>query len=84
MERGVIEEWLRDVMATAYGEWTPESGCAGAEITTAEERLGIGLPQALRDYYTVAGRHAELMGAGGYEHTFRLRAPSTWRSRTGG
>ncbi|GIH96020.1 SMI1/KNR4 family protein [Planobispora siamensis] len=71
----MIGELLRDVMTTAYGGWTPENGCTAAEIATAEERLGTGLPQALRDYYTAAGRHAELMGAGGHEHTFRMHAP---------
>ncbi|GII04052.1 hypothetical protein [Planobispora takensis] len=71
----VIGELLQDVMVTAYGEWTPENGCAAAEIAAAGERLGTGLPDALRDYYAVAGRHAELMGAGGHEHTLRIHDP---------
>ena len=72
----VIKELLQDLMQTAFGAWTPDDGCAGGEITAAEDRLGISLPGALRDYYAAAGRHPELMGMGGHERTFRLSTPS--------
>ncbi|MBG0831823.1 SMI1/KNR4 family protein [Planomonospora sp. ID67723] len=75
MGHSMIEELLQDVMATAYGEWTPENGCTGTEIAAAEDRLGIGLPDALRAYYAVAGLHAEMMGADGHQHTLRMSAP---------
>jgi hypothetical protein len=71
----VIKELLQDLMSTAFGAWTPNGGCDDDEITAAENRLGISLPDALRDYYAAAGRHPELMGRGGHEHTFRLSAP---------
>ena len=71
----MIKELLQDLMSTAFGVWTPNDGCAGDEITAAEDRLGISLPDALRDYYAVAGRNPELMGTGGHERTLRLSAP---------
>ncbi|MEU6227980.1 SMI1/KNR4 family protein [Streptomyces sp. NPDC047042] len=71
----MIKESLRDLMSITFGAWTPNCGCDDDEITAAENRLGISLPEALRDYYAAAGRHPELMGTGGHEHTFRLSAP---------
>lgn len=71
----VIKELLQDLISTTFGAWTPNDGCPGDEITAAEDRLGISLPDALRDYYGAAGRHPELMGMGGHEHTFQLSTP---------
>ncbi|OPG06780.1 hypothetical protein B1R27_16085 [Streptomyces sp. GKU 895] len=71
----MIKGLLQDLMSTTFGAWTPQDGCPDDEITAAEDRLGISLPDALRDYYATAGRHPELMGTGGHEHTFRLSAP---------
>ncbi len=62
-------------MSTAFGSWTPNDGCPDAEVTAAEDRLGICLPDAMRDYYAAAGRHAELMGMSAHEHTLRVSAP---------
>ncbi|MEU1184923.1 SMI1/KNR4 family protein [Streptomyces sp. NPDC005820] len=71
----MIKEGLQDLMSAMFGAWAPIDGCADDEITAAEDRLGISLPDALRDYCTVAGRHPELMGMDGREHTLRLSAP---------
>ncbi|MBG0817134.1 SMI1/KNR4 family protein [Planomonospora sp. ID82291] len=71
----MIEVVLQDLVSTAYGACTPEDGCPRAEIEAAEERLGFALPDALRDYYAVAGRHPELTGTAGREHTLWLSAP---------
>lgn len=62
-------------MSTAFGGRSPQDGCTDADVTAVEDRLGISLPDALRDYYAVAGRHPELMGLSGDEHTLRVTAP---------
>ncbi|NEB04913.1 SMI1/KNR4 family protein [Streptomyces sp. SID13726] len=62
-------------MSTAFGDWTPDDGCTDAQVTATEDHLGISLPDALRDYYATAGRHPELMGLNGHEHTLRVTAP---------
>jgi len=71
----MIKELLQELMSTAFGIWTPNDGCTDAEVTAAGDRLGISLPDALRDYYAAAGRHPELMGMSGHEYTFRVSAP---------
>ncbi|WP_216591502.1 hypothetical protein [Streptomyces brasiliscabiei] len=71
----MIKELLQELMSTAFGGWTPDDGCTDADVTAAGDRLGIGLPDALRDYYAAAGRHPELMGTSGHEHTLRVTAP---------
>ncbi|WP_416968029.1 hypothetical protein [Streptomyces sp. 4F14] len=71
----MIKELLQELTSTAFGAWAPEDGCTDAELAAAEDRLGIGLPDALRDYYAAAGRHPELMGTTGREYTLRLSAP---------
>lgn len=38
----------------------PEEGLSSAKIEAAERRLGVRLPQALREYYRVAGNFEEL------------------------
>ncbi|MFF4634028.1 hypothetical protein [Streptomyces griseorubiginosus] len=71
----MIRELLQELMSTAFGSWTPNDGCPDAEVTAAGDRLGIFLPDAMRDYYAAAGRHPELMGMSGHEHTLRVSAP---------
>ncbi|MFF7389495.1 SMI1/KNR4 family protein [Streptomyces scabiei] len=71
----MIKELLQELLSTAFGNWTPNDGCTDAEVTAAEDRLGIRLPDAMRDYYAAAGRHPELMGMSGHEHTLRVSAP---------
>ena len=71
----MIKELLQELTSTAFGSSTANDGCPDAEVAAAEERLGICLPDALGDYYAVAGRHPELMGASGHEHTLRVSAP---------
>lgn len=71
----MIKELLQELMSTAFGGWTPNDGSTDAEVTPVEGRLGISLPDALRDYYAAAGRHPELMGMSGQEHTLRVMAP---------
>ncbi|WP_157876607.1 hypothetical protein [Streptomyces graminilatus] len=70
-----LKELLQELISTALGIWTPSDGCTDAEVAAAGDRLGICLPDALRDYYVAAGRHPELMGMSGHEHTFRVSAP---------
>lgn len=53
-------------------------GLSETLLTKAEAKLGIRLPQALRDYYLVAGRERTL------NHSFdQLRAPSEWETHDG-
>ncbi|MFM9589297.1 hypothetical protein ACKI1J_11745 [Streptomyces scabiei] len=71
----MIKDLLHELMSTAFGAWTPKDGCPDAEVTAAGDRLGISLPDALGDYYASAGRHPELMGMRGHEHTLRVTVP---------
>lgn len=79
----MIKESLQELMSTAFGGWTPDDGCADAEVTAVGDRLGISLPDALRDYYAAAGRHPELMGMDGHEHTLRVMGPAHLRVEDG-
>ncbi|WP_437339601.1 SMI1/KNR4 family protein [Sorangium sp. So ce394] len=60
----MIRDLIESVMAIAFGVRRPEDSCTGADIGAAEQRLGIVLPEALRDYYATAGRHRGMMDAG--------------------
>ncbi|MFF5964754.1 hypothetical protein ACFY64_13630 [Streptomyces collinus] len=71
----MIKELLQELMSTAFGGCNPNDGCTDAEVTAVGDRLGISLPDALRDYYAAAGRHPELMGMNGHEHTLRVMVP---------
>ncbi|MET8980121.1 hypothetical protein ABZX85_31410 [Streptomyces sp. NPDC004539] len=71
----MIKELLQQLMPTAFGGWTPDDGYADAEVTAVGDRLGTSLPDALLDYYAAAGRHPELMGMSGHEHTLRVTVP---------
>ncbi|MER6556516.1 hypothetical protein ABT300_01930 [Streptomyces sp. NPDC001027] len=71
----MIKESLQELMSTAFGAWTPKDGCTDAEVTTAVDRLGISLPDALHDYYAAAGRHPQLMGMSSQQHTFWVSGP---------
>jgi hypothetical protein len=67
----MIVEPLESVVAAAFGGSAPGAfGVGGiradvtaAEISTAESRLGGVLPEALKDYYAVAGRYDGMMAA---------------------
>jgi hypothetical protein len=52
---------------------TSEDGVPAAEIAAGEQRLGIRVPSALRDYYLIAGRFDQL----NCSHN-QLYAPSDW------
>ncbi|PWG07632.1 hypothetical protein DF268_42060 [Streptomyces sp. V2] len=79
----MIEEPLHELISTAFGNWTPSDGCPDAELSAAAHHLGITLPDPLRDYYVVAGRHPELMGLRGTPHTLRVNAPDQLRVEDG-
>ena len=57
---------FRDLYRRAYAilgrPLTPRDGNAEARIESAERRLGIRLPKALRDYYRVAGWERRING----------------------
>ncbi|MEU0412885.1 SMI1/KNR4 family protein [Streptomyces griseorubiginosus] len=79
----MIKELLQELVSTAFGDWTANDGCTEAEVAAVEDHLGISLPDALRDFYAAAGRHPELMGMNGQEHTLRVMVPEHLRVEDG-
>lgn len=63
----------RQVFAVLGCELKPSDGCAESRLAAAEKRLGMLLPQALREYYLVAGREQRFNRI----HD-RLLAPNEW------
>jgi hypothetical protein len=71
VEAEMIVEPLELLVTVAFGGPQPGAfGHAGIraeiaadEISAAESRLGLVLPEALKDYYTVAGKHDGMMDA---------------------
>ncbi|KYF78312.1 hypothetical protein BE17_53355 [Sorangium cellulosum] len=63
VSRIVISDLIESVMAIAFGVRGLEDGCTEADICAAEQRLGVSLPEALRDYLATAGRHGGMMDA---------------------
>ncbi|XYI02729.1 SMI1/KNR4 family protein [Sorangium sp. So ce1128] len=59
----VISALIESIMAIAFGVRRPEDGCTEADIRAAEQRLGLALPEALRNYLATAGRHRGMMHA---------------------
>lgn len=57
----MIVEPLELIMTVAFEGSKPALGFSDDEISAAEARLGVDLPEALRDYYSVAGKYYEMM-----------------------
>jgi hypothetical protein len=47
---------LCDILAAWYRTITKLDGISEAELNAAEQRLGIKIPSALREWYMLAGR----------------------------
>jgi hypothetical protein len=54
------QEQYRDLFAALGIPLTDEDAVAESDLAAAEERAGVRLPAALRDYYQVAGNEREL------------------------
>ncbi|MFG2090967.1 MULTISPECIES: hypothetical protein [unclassified Spirillospora] len=59
-DRSAAWTYIRGFAATWRTPLTPEDGTPEAELTAAEEHLGMRLPAALREAYTLFGRRADL------------------------
>lgn len=57
----MIIETLQTIVTTAFKDRNAADAISAEQILIAEARLGLGLPEALTDYYTVAGTHAQMM-----------------------
>ena len=66
----MIVEPLRLIVETAFPGANRQTGLGKDQISAAESRLSVALPEALQDYYAVAGNSREMM-----EGNFRLLAP---------
>src|SRR5215469_14194881 len=68
---------FRDLYRRTYARLgrplTPRDGNADSRIEVGEKKLGVRLPQALREYYRVAGRERRFNGIFN-----RLYAPHEW------
>jgi hypothetical protein len=59
----MITDLIQSIMEVGFGKWTDEGGCPIGELEATESRLGVALPEPLKDYYVIAGRHREMMDA---------------------
>ncbi|SEM05697.1 SMI1/KNR4 family protein [Streptacidiphilus jiangxiensis] len=60
-DRAEARSFLTDFVAHwAERPLQPGDGCTEAELTAAEERLGVPIPVALRDLYSLLGRRDDL------------------------
>jgi hypothetical protein len=75
---GLEERYRKLVLRHLHRELLGADGLSEAEITRGERRLGIRLPQALREYYRLAGRLDQLNRA----HN-RLLPPNRLRIKDG-
>jgi hypothetical protein len=60
-DSGSITDFLRLIFEVGFEEWKEQYGCSREEIKSTENRLGILLPEPLKEYYAIAGKHSELM-----------------------
>jgi hypothetical protein len=59
----MIIEPLQMILTAAFPDTTPASGFTNEQIAATEARLGVSLPEALRDYFAVVGGSRDLMDA---------------------
>ena len=72
-DRDDVRDLYRRTYARLGRPLTPRDGNADSRIEAGEKRLGVRLPQALREYYRVAGRERR------FNRIFnRLYAPHEW------
>ena len=75
-DKGFAERWAArgddrwGIVRQVYADWrTPlcaEDGISAERVTAAEERLGVHLPAALREWYEMAGARDDLRGRGNH------------------
>jgi hypothetical protein len=70
----MIVEPLELIVKTAFAESKIKLGFSINQMAEAESRLNLALPEALKDYFAVAGKSREMMDA-----DFRLLAPEHLR-----
>jgi hypothetical protein len=59
-ERSRKWDLLRELVAAWYRPLSEGDGVSSTELDAAEERLGIRLPEALREWYLLAGRRQDI------------------------
>lgn len=59
----MIRDELQSICAAAFGAWSPQLGVTAQEIEAAEQRLGITLPEPLRDFHLTCGRQPQMLDA---------------------
>lgn len=57
----MIETDLQSISTIAFGTWSSGDGHTRDEIEEVEARLGLKLPEPLRDFYATCGRQREIM-----------------------
>ena len=70
----MIVEPLQLIVATGFAGRSAEGEISTGQIDAAEKRLGLSLPEALKDYYLVAGGYRDLM-----DRDFHLLSPEKLR-----
>src|SRR4051794_39841192 len=70
----MIVEPLQAIVETAFPGAKLAPGFGGDQISSAESHLGVALPEALKDYFSVAGSSREMMSG-----NFRMLAPEKLR-----
>ncbi|MEP7245259.1 MAG: hypothetical protein ABI885_16505 [Gammaproteobacteria bacterium] len=73
----MIVEPLQAIVETAFPGVTLAPGFGANPISAAESHLGVALPEALKDYFSVAGGSREMMAG-----NFRMLAPEKLRSES--
>jgi hypothetical protein len=58
-DRGKLWELLVNLINEWWEPLKPEHGCTEEEIRAAEERLGVRLPAAMREFYGLFGRYSK-------------------------
>jgi len=73
-----FQDEYRSLFAKLGFPLSAKDGIPTAQLTKAENKLGVSLPHALRDYYLVAGKEKVL------NHSFnRLCPPNDWEIHSG-
>ena len=59
----MIKQLIQTIMETAFGDSDLQAGCTDEQLLDVESCLGFALPEPLRDFHAVAGRHQAMMDA---------------------